>query len=68
MVNKEQQKKEKIDPDWIIELAKGLSEKNLIDLSEQQKKKLCEQYLLNLKEGMKPKEAIDKSFQCWESI
>lgn len=63
MVDKEPCKKTKIDPDWIIELAKELSDKNLNDLSEQKKKMLCKQYLFNLRDGMKPKDAIEKSFQ-----
>ena len=51
------------DPDWIIEIAVGLLDINIDNLSDHQKKMLRDQYLENLRDGLKPKEAIEKAIQ-----
>ena len=51
------------DPGWIKEIAEGLLDININDLSEYQKKMLRTQYLKNLKDGLKPKKAIKKALQ-----
>ena len=51
------------DPEWITEIAEGLLDRNINDLSEQQKKMLRDQYFKNLTDGLKPKEAMKKALQ-----
>ena len=51
------------DPDWIIEIAVGLLDINIDNLSDHQKKMLRDQYLENLRDGLKPKEAMKKALQ-----
>ncbi len=51
------------DPGWITEIAEGLLDININDLSEYQKKMLRTQYLKNLRDGLKPKEAMKKALQ-----
>ena len=51
------------DPEWIIEIAYGLLDINLDELSEIQKKMLRDQYLDYLRDGLKPKYAIKKAIQ-----
>jgi len=51
------------DPDWIIEIAVGLLDRDINDLSDHQKKMLRDQYLENLRDGLKPKEAMKKALQ-----
>ena len=51
------------DPEWVMELVKGLLDINTDDLSEHQKKMLRAQYLANLRDGLKPKDAIQKAIQ-----
>ena len=63
MRNNKLQSIKKRDPEWIIEIAKGLLDINTNDLSESQKKMLRDQYLENLRSGLKPKEAMEKAFQ-----
>jgi len=51
------------DPDWIIEIAVGLLDINIDNLSDHQKKMLRDQYLANLRHGLKPREAMEKALQ-----
>ena len=51
------------DPDWIIEIAVGLLDINIDNLSDHQKKMLRDQYFKNLRDGLKPKEAMEKALQ-----
>lgn len=51
------------DPEWIIEIAKGLLDRKIKDLSDYQKKMLHDQYFENLQNGFKPKEAFKKAIQ-----
>ena len=51
------------DPEWIIEIAVGLLDINIDNLSDHQKKMLRDQYLENLRDGLKPKEAMKKALQ-----
>ena len=51
------------DPEWITEIAYGLLDINLDELSEIQKKMLRDQYLDYLRDGLKPKLAIKKAVQ-----
>jgi hypothetical protein len=51
------------DPDWITEIAIGVLDIKINDLSEKQKKMLRETYLENIRDGMKPKEAIEKAVE-----
>lgn len=51
------------DPEWITEIAYGLLDINLNELSDIQKKMLRDQYLDYLRDGLKPKLAIKKAIQ-----
>ena len=63
MKNRKLQGTKECDPEWIIEIVKGLFNKDLNYLSDHQKKMLRDQYLENLRDGLKPKEAIEKAIQ-----
>lgn len=54
---------EEYDPEWIIEIAEGLLDRNIDNLSESQKKMLRDQYLANLRYGLKPREAMEKALR-----
>jgi len=58
-----QQHKTEPDPEWVLEIIKGLLDINTDDLSENQKKMLRNQYLANLRDGLKPKDAMEKALQ-----
>ena len=51
------------DPGRIKEIAEGLLDININDLSEHQKKMLRTQYLKNLRDGLMPKKAMKKALQ-----
>ena len=51
------------DPRWITEVAEGLLDRNINDLSDYQKKMLRTQYLKNLRDGLKPKKAMKKALK-----
>ena len=63
MVKKRLQGSKQNDPEWITEIAVGLLDIKINDLSEKQKKLLRETYLENIRDGMKPKEAIEKAVE-----
>ena len=63
MVKKKIQGTKHNDPGWITEIAVGLLDININDLSEKQKKMLRETYLENLRDGMKPRDAIEKAVE-----
>ena len=50
------------DPVWIVEIAKGILDKDINRLSDEQIKMLRDLYLDNLREGLKPKDAMNKAY------
>jgi hypothetical protein len=63
MVKKKLSGTKENDPDWIVEIADGLLNINLNELSDSQIKILRDQYLDHIRDGLKPKDAIKKSVQ-----
>jgi len=63
MVNKKLSGTKENDPEWITEIAHGLLDINLDELSNIQKKMLRDQYFDYLRDGLKPKDAIKKAIQ-----
>lgn len=51
------------DPEWIKEIAEGLLDVNINNLSNDQKKMLSDNYIENLHEGLKPRDAMQKALQ-----
>ena len=68
---KKPQRAQKMDPDWIKEIANALLDININDLSDDQKNMLRDSYLEYLQKGLKPKEAMNKALQivkCFETV
>jgi hypothetical protein len=63
MIKKKLSGTEKNDPEWIRDIAEGLLDINLDELSDSQKKMLREQYIANIRDGLKSKDAIQKAVQ-----
>ncbi|KYK21126.1 hypothetical protein AYK21_05185 [Thermoplasmatales archaeon SG8-52-2] len=63
MVKKKLSGNKENDPDWIAEIADGLLNINLNELSDNQIKILRNQYLDYVRDGLKPKDAIEKAVQ-----